>query len=368
MLIQLDGSYHRWLGAARPPFTLLLAVDDATGSVVNALFCNHEDSHNYFLLMQNLLRRRGIPLALYTDRHAVFKHTPGSGSTGTPTQFGRAMAELGIQMIFALSPQAKGRVERAAGTFQDRLITELRLAGATTIEQAKAVLKQFLPRYNQRFRVPAPCPDPAFRSLPPDLHLEQVLCFKHHRRVARDNTVKFQRHTLQLLPGPECPSYAGAAVEVLEGLDGRLFLQHEERIIAAQEAPPSPVFLRNRHGRSPTAPVLSSGANGLGEHWTATLEPLDSRATDENGDAMITDGVASADQPKATSARKPTFLQRERWKAIQKARRNGISLRAIERELGIHRSTTRKYLDAEGPPTRQSRAGPTASSSDTIAA
>ena len=145
MLIQLDGSYHRWLGTGRPPFTLLLAVDDATGSVVNALFCQQEDSHNYFLLMQNLLQRRGIPLALYTDRHAVFKHTPGSGSTGTPTQFGRAMAELGIQMIFALSPQAKGRVERAAGTFQDRLITELRLAGATTIEQAKAVLKQFLP-------------------------------------------------------------------------------------------------------------------------------------------------------------------------------------------------------------------------------
>ena len=83
---------------------------------------------------------------------------------------------------------------------------------------------------------------------------------------------------------------------------------------------------------------------------------------------MITDGVARADQPKATSARKPTFLQRERWKAIQKARRQGISLRAIERELGIHRSTTRKYLDAEGPPTRQSRAAPTASSSDTIGA
>ena len=81
------------------------------------------------------------------------------------------MEELGIQMIFALSPQAKGRVERAAGTFQDRLITELRLAGATTIEQAKAVLKQFLTRYNRRFRVPAQCPDPAFRPLPPDLRL-----------------------------------------------------------------------------------------------------------------------------------------------------------------------------------------------------
>ena len=171
--------------------------------------------------MQNLLRRCGIPQALYTDRHAVFKHTPGSGSTGTPTQFGRAMAELGIQMIFARSPQAKGRVERAAGTFQDRLITELRLAGATTIEQAKAVLKQFLPRFNRRFQVPAQCPDPAFRPLPPDLRLGQVLCFKHKRRVARDNTVKFQRHTLQLLPGHRRRSYAGAVVLVLQGLDGR---------------------------------------------------------------------------------------------------------------------------------------------------
>ena len=257
MLIQLDGSYHRWLADHRPPFTLLLAVDDATGSVVNALFCNHEDSHNYFLLMQNLLQRRGIPLALYTDRHAVFKHTHGSGSTGTPTQFGRAMAELGIQMIFvARSPQAKGRVERAVGTFQYRLITELRLAGATTIEQAKAVLKQFLPRYNRRFQVPAQCPDPAFRPLPPDLHLGQVLCFKHKRRVARDNTVQFQRHTLQLLPDRQRRSYAGAAVVVLQGLDGRLSLQHEGLIIVAQEAPPSPGSLRN--GSKPSSVMPAS--------------------------------------------------------------------------------------------------------------
>ncbi len=165
MLVQLDGSYHQWLGDNSPPFTLLLAVDDATGEVVNALFCNHEDSRSYFLLMQNLLRLRGIPLAIYTDRHAVFKHKSEYRPTGTPTQFGRAMEELGIQMIFALSPQAKGRVERASGTFQDRLITELRLAGATTMEQAKAVLKQFLPRFNRRFQVPAQCPDTAFRPL-----------------------------------------------------------------------------------------------------------------------------------------------------------------------------------------------------------
>ena len=154
MLIQQDGSYHRLLADNSPPFTLLLAVDDATGAVVNALFCEQEDSHNYFLLTQNLLRRRGIPLALYTDRHAVFKHKSEHQPAGTPSQFGRAMEQLGIQMIFALSPQAKGRVERAAGTFQDRLITELRLAGATTMEQAKTVLQQFLPRFNRRFQVP----------------------------------------------------------------------------------------------------------------------------------------------------------------------------------------------------------------------
>ena len=146
MLIQVDGSYHPWLGNQAPPFTLLIAVDDATGTVVDALFCQQEDSHNYFLLMQALLERCGRPVALYTDRHGVFRHTPGSGLPGMPTQFSRAMEELGIQMIFALSPQGKGRVERAAGTFQDRLVTELRLAGASSIGEANRVLEHFLPR------------------------------------------------------------------------------------------------------------------------------------------------------------------------------------------------------------------------------
>ena len=211
----------------------------ATGAVVDALFCAQEDSRNYFLLIQGLVQHLGVPVALYTDRHAVFKHTPGSSLPGMPTQFSRAMDELGVQMIFAQSPQAKGRVERTAGTFQDRLITELRPAGATTIEQANTVLEQFLPRYNLRFQVPPQHPEPAFRPLDPELCLDQILCFKHRRRVARDNTVRFQLDTLQLLPGPERPSYAGAAVEVLKGLDGRLSVRHEGRILAAQEAPPS---------------------------------------------------------------------------------------------------------------------------------
>ena len=368
MLIQMDGSHHPWLGGQAPPFTLLIAVDDATGTVVDALFCEQEDAHSYFLLIQAMIEHCGIPVALYTDRHGVFRHTPGSGLPGMPTQFSQAMDEMGIQMIFALSPQGKGRVERAAGTFQDRLVTELRLAEAGSILEANGVLKQFLPRFNRRFGVPPLYPEPAFRPLDPELCLEQILCFKHKRKVARDNTVRFQLHTLQLLPSPEHPSYAGAAVEVLESLDGRLSVRHEGRIISAQESPPSPVYLRNGHGRSKPVSVPPSGAHGLGERWTATLEPLDSRAEEEKVQGAITDSAGTAGKAKPPSPRKPTFLQRERWKAIQKARRKGMSLRAIERELGIHRSTIKKYLGSEGPPTRRPWVGPTTSSSDTIAA
>ena len=103
MLIQVDGSYHRWLGEDGPQFTLLLAVDDATGVVADALFCELENTHSYFSLLDGLIRRCGIPIALYADRHAVFKYTPPSEAAAAPTQFSRAMDELGIQLIFARS-------------------------------------------------------------------------------------------------------------------------------------------------------------------------------------------------------------------------------------------------------------------------
>ena len=231
-----------------PQFTILFAVDDATACVVNALFCDHEDTSSYFQLMQGLLRRCGVPLALYTDRHPVFKHKSEYQPAGKSTQFGRAMAEVGIQLIFALSPQAKGRVDRTAGTFQDRLITELRLAGATTVEQANAVLREFLPRFNSQFRVPAQQPQAAYRSLDSSPQMEWILCFKHLRQVARDNTVNYQLRTLQLLPAQDWPSYAGVKVEVLEQSDGHLIVPHEGKVIAHQEAPPKAGALRAARG------------------------------------------------------------------------------------------------------------------------
>ena len=366
MLIQLDGSHHRWLGEDGPQFALLFAVDDATGAVAGALFCEQEDSLSYFLLLQDLIQRRGAPLALYTDRHPVFKHRSEYQPAGTPTQFGRAMEELGIQMIFALSPQAKGRVERTAGTFQDRLITELRLAGATTTEEAKVVLAQFLPRYNRRFRVPPQCPEPAFRPLDPELPLKQVLCFKHRRRVARDNTVKFQRHTLQLLPSQQRRSYAGAAVVVLEGLDGRLSVQYEGCIIASQEAPPSPGALRNGKGSSVSATAPSPVPEPLGGPQTAPLEQLIPKIDGTEDYGAVGDREEMVGMTVSATPRKATFLQRERWKAVQQAKLRGLSIRGMAKELGIHRDTVRRYIDSESPPARRSPAAPPAPASDTI--
>ena len=356
MLLQIDGSYHRWLGDDGPQFTLLLAVDDATGVVVNALFCELENTRSYFQLLEGLIRDYGIPLALYTDRHAVFKHTPPSEAASAPTQFSRAMDELGIQLIFARSPQAKGRVERAAGTFRDRLVTELRLTGATTIDDANRVLTDFLLRFNSRFNVPAQESEVAYRAVDEGMCLKKVLCFKYRRRVARDNTVRYRWRTLQLLPGTDRPSYAGAAVDVLEGLDGNLAVQHEGRIIPSQEAPPRPSVLRGFAGRTIHTPIPSLSTNGLGKKWTAGLATPDAiHDAEKSLDTSSRNGTGRVRKAASPRRRKPTPLQTARWKAVQKAKRKGLSIRGIARELGIHRGTVRKYMNAEIPPMARRR-------------
>ena len=358
MLIQVDGSHHRWLGDDGPQFTLLLAVDDATGIVVNALFCEQENTRDYFLLMRDLIQRYGIPIALYTDRHSVFKNMPGSGLVGAPTQFGRAMDELGIQMVFALSPQAKGRVERTAGTFQDRLVTELRLAGATTIEEANVVLKDFLVRFNTRFGVPAQHPEAAYRLLEPDVCLDTALRFRHSRRVARDNTVKYRWRTLQLLPGTERRSYAGAVVEVMEGLDGQLAVRYQGEIIPSQEAPPRPSILRSFNGSSSHGPSPHGGLNGLGRRWEAALAALDAEMdAGDADDTAVDNGTVRVRKAPVRSTRRPTPLQTARWNAVQKAKRRGLSIREVARELGIHRATAKKYMEAVSPPIKRDRVG-----------
>ena len=357
MLIQIDGSYHRWLGEDGPQFTLLLAVDDATGCIVNALFCELENTRSYFLLMRDLIQSYGIPLALYSDRHSVFKHTPPSETASAPTQFSRAMGELGVQLIFARSPQAKGRVERTAGTLQDRLVTELRLARATTIDDANRVLDNFLPRFNERFGVPSQLAETEYRVLDRGMCLDTILCLKYRRRVGRDNTVKYRWRTLQLLPGTDRPSYAGSVVDVLEGLDGRLSVQHEGRIVASQEAPPRPSILRSFDTRTVHTTVPSRHTNGVGtklEDEVATMGTM--LEADNLYDDADRNGAVRVRKTVTPRSRKPTPLQTARWKAVQKAKRKGLSIRGIARELGIHRDTVRKHMNVESPPASRARA------------
>lgn len=343
MLMQMDGSYHDWLEGRGPWLTLLLAVDDATGVAPFALFREHEDTHGYFLLLKGIIQRRGIPLAVYTDRHAVFQHprtvsaTPERSPAGerATTQFGRALRELGVHQVFARSPEAKGRVERAAGTFQDRLVAELRLAGACTMAEANRVLTDFLPRYSERFGVPPAQTISAYRPLDPELDMATVLCFKYRRKVARDNTVKYDWHTLQLLPGPDHPSYAGTQIEIQERLDGNLIVCHQGRTIPTREAPPRPGLLRSE--------------DRLPEHEPAPIPRwLDSIL--RQNEAWREERSEKAVSPRPTPLRQPTLRQQARWDAVQAAKRRGLSLRAIARVLGISRNTVKKYVALGGPP------------------
>jgi hypothetical protein len=212
--------------------------------------------------MQGIIQRRGIPLALYSDRYFVFCYSRRANETGEasyidrdkPTQFGRAMKELGVTQVFARSPEAKGRVERANGTFQDRLVTELRLAGASNIGEANLVLEEFLPRFNERFGVPAAQSEPCYRPLNPEIDIDGILCTRERRRVAKDNTIRYHGRTLQLFPDDTRRSYARTRVEVQERLDGRLLVCYQGKVLTPGEAPSLAAVLPARSEEDSAAP------------------------------------------------------------------------------------------------------------------
>lgn len=265
MLLQIDGSRHDWLEGRGPVLTLVGAIDDATGTVPFGLFRCQEDSAGYFLLIKGVLAAKGIPLAVYRDRHSIFEvSSKGAMSLEEelsgkrePTQFGRLLEELGITSIPARSPQAKGRIERLWGTFQDRLVSELRRAGASSLEEANRVLGSFLTRFNSRFAVPAAVEGSAYRALPTHLDALRIFCFKYQRTVASDNTVRFGPERLQLLPCHNRASYARAQVEVCEHLDGALSVYYQDLLLATRPAPAEAPVLRARKGER--APARQPG-------------------------------------------------------------------------------------------------------------
>ena len=230
MLLQMDGSRHDWLEGRGPFLSLIGGIDDATGFVPWACFREQENAEGYFEVLRETVRRKGVPLAVYSDRHGIFFKTRDKelslaeqlDGRRHPTQFGRLLEELGIQLILARSPQAKGRVERLWGTFQDRLASELRLAGASTQEEAAQVLARFLPRHNRRFSVPANDATPAWLPAPDRRRHDQLFCFKYRRVVSNDHTVSVGAQRIDIPPGGARPSYAKAEVDVCVHFDGTL--------------------------------------------------------------------------------------------------------------------------------------------------
>jgi Transposase and inactivated derivatives len=237
MMLQIDASPHDWLQDRGPPFTLVGAKDDATGYVW-AHFVESETTWAYLDLMREVFSSHGLPLSLYSDRHTIF-HSPREPSVLEQlynqkpfTQFGRAMHQLGISIIKAYSPEAKGRIERQWGVFQDRLVVELRLAHASTIQHANAVLKNVLKDSNQRFTVPPKQQTSVFRKPPATTLLNQILCIKETRTVAKDHTVSFEGITLQIPPSKKFRSLAGQKVEVLQLQNGSVEIVCRRMLVA----------------------------------------------------------------------------------------------------------------------------------------
>jgi transposase len=233
MLLQTDGSRHDWLEGRGPWLSLLAYIDDATGEVVWAGFREEEDAAGYFLGLRTICQTHGIPGAIYADRHTIFQSPIEASDEDPPrSQFGRLLDELGIVLIAAKSPQAKGRIERLWKTLQDRLVKTLRQAGAASLHEANQVLDSFLPYFNARFPVPAAQPGSAYLPWPAHSPMDDYFCFKYTRTVTNDNTLPFDNHRLQIPPGPKHRSYARAKVHVHQHLDGRLEVHFQDRCLA----------------------------------------------------------------------------------------------------------------------------------------
>jgi hypothetical protein len=267
LLVQLDGSYHDWLNGRGPWLCLHSAIDDATNIVVGARFEYAEDSAGYLRLLRQIVTGHGIPLSVYSDRHGIFQVSRTAwtlqeqlAGQQQPTQVARAFKQLGVELILANSPQAKGRIERLFGTLQSRLVSELRLAKVRTLEQANAFLERFLPRFNKRFAQTPAEPQIAYRRLPSCVDLDRICSLGYQSVVGNDNTVRIGNRIIDIPPGPGRRSYAKARVDSHQLLDGSWRVYHRERVIAA--APPDPeqplrTLKHQRSGPKSYSPALA---------------------------------------------------------------------------------------------------------------
>ncbi len=222
-LIQIDGSDHRWFEDRAAPCTLLVFIDDATSRLMELRFVPSESTFAYFETLKSYLQHHGKPVAFYSDKHSIFRVSREDAASGDGmTQFGRALSELNIEILCANTSQAKGRVERAHHTLQDRLVKELRLAGISTIEAANAFLPAFVQTYNARFAKPPARDRDLHRPIAGRNDLDDILCWREQRSVSRQLVVNYNRMKFMLRPDKTSAALAGKLVDIYDFPDGRL--------------------------------------------------------------------------------------------------------------------------------------------------
>ena len=227
-LVQIDGSQHWWFEDRGPQCTLLVYIDDATSQLMHMEFAKSESAFSYFKATKTYIEKHGKPLAFYSDKHAVFRVNKKGATTGDGmTQFGRALHELQIQIICAETPQAKGRVERANRTLQDRLVKEMRLEGISTMKVANDYLGTYIKKHNSKFAKDPLNPKNLHRSIERDADLDDYFCWKEQRTVSRNLTLQYDKTVYMLEHTMFTIGLRRKRVTIFDYPDGRLDIRFE---------------------------------------------------------------------------------------------------------------------------------------------
>ena len=245
-MVQADGSHHDWFEGRGPWCVLMGQIDDAT-SEVSAEFHDYEGTLPFMASFKSYVEVKGIPVSVYIDRHTTYKSNKKPSiedeleNREPLTQVGRALEELGVEVIFAHSAQAKGRIERLFRTFQDRLVKEMRLRKIKSIEEANRFLKEYIPIYNKRFAVPAAKDADLHRPLPKGIDLDKILCVKTERVLRKDFTVAHNSKLYQV----EDNVRAGKVV-VEERIDGSMIIAHKDKVLKIKEITTRPEKIKEK--------------------------------------------------------------------------------------------------------------------------
>ncbi|MBB3349690.1 ISNCY family transposase [Sphingomonas sp. BK069] len=230
-LVQVDGSEHDWFEGRGPRCTLLVYIDDATSELMHLEMAESESAFSYMRATRSYLERHGKPVAFYSDKHSVFRNNNATADSDGMTHLGRALDKLGVEIICANSPQAKGRVERANGTLQDRLVKAMRLAGISSIDEANTFLPSYVARHNAHFACAPADPRDVHRPLAAHENVEAEMVWREERTVTASLALHYNKAMFNLEPTPLTRSLARKRVHVCEYPDGRIEIRHGERVL-----------------------------------------------------------------------------------------------------------------------------------------